>query len=131
MFHDYFLKNVPIITVGDQVRNKLDPIVEKADMILTMFPGKLKFTILLLDKVTDVRASWKQKYRTRTDYVAFYSRQNKTIYISVNEISLRILAHELAHAIIDQYYCTYNSCTLILENEHEVLAHLVELRIEF
>lgn len=126
----YRLKNVKIGTVGNEVRNKLDAIVEKAEMILNLFPKELKFNVRLLDKEIDVWGSYKVRYGIGAHHIAFYSPQNKTIYISVDDVSLGLLAHELAHAIIDQYYCTYNSCMLIPIALHEALAQLVEYRIE-
>ncbi len=100
-------------------------------MILNMFPKGFKVNVILLNKDTDVWASYKLRYGTSAHYIAFYSFRNKTIYISVDDVSLRILAHELAHAIIDQYYCTYTSCRLIPGAVHEAFAQLVENKIGF
>jgi hypothetical protein len=127
----YRLGNVIVRTVGDELRNKLDAIVEKAEIILNMFPETLKFNVMLLSEDSDVWASYKHRYGNPAHYIAFYSPQSNTIYISVEDVSLRILAHEIAHVIIDQYFCTYRSCVLVPVAVQEDLARLVEYRMGY
>jgi hypothetical protein len=132
-FRDYSYRgrNLIIDTVGNEVGKKLDAIVEKTEIILHMFPRKLKFNVRLLNKDTDVWASYRNRYGALAHYMAFYSPQADTIYISVEDVSLRILAHELAHVIIDKYFCTYSSCVLVPVAVQEELAQFVEYKIVY
>jgi hypothetical protein len=89
-----------------------------------MFPRELKITIVLLSTDDEVQRIYRDKYGRRVDYIAFYSPRDKTIFISVNDISLGVLAHELAHVIIDRYYGIPTPV-----NIHEILAQYVESHI--
>jgi len=120
----YLIRNKTSITADDEVKNKLDAIVERIETILDMFPRELKFTIVLLSTDDEVQRIYRDKYGRRVDYIAFYSPRDKTIFISVNDISLGVLAHELAHVIIDRYYGIPTPV-----NIHEILAQYVESHI--
>lgn len=72
--------------------NRVDRIVDRVKAILDMQPDKFKIDIYLhrgpLDK----------------NKVAYYEHRNKSIYISVDYTTDGVLAHEVAHAIISQYF---------------------------
>lgn len=38
--------------------------------------------------------------------IAFYSHKNRAVYVSIDEITAGVLAHEVAHAIINSYFPT-------------------------
>ncbi len=114
-------RNKNSITVVDKVKNKLDVIVERVKTILDMFPGDLKFRIMLLPSDANIQKIYRYKYQKSVDYIAFYSPEEKTIFISVNDIKLEVLAHELAHVILDHYFAVSPPVKI-----HEVLAQFVE-----
>jgi hypothetical protein len=120
----YLLKNRPSITVEDEVGNKVDVIIERVETILEMFPRDVKFTIILLPSEDEVQAVYKNKYGRSVDYIAFYAPKDKILYISVSDVELGVLAHEIAHVIIDFYY-NISTPTKI----HEVLAQYVETHL--
>jgi hypothetical protein len=120
----YLMRNKKSVTVTEEIGNKIDVIIERVETILEMFPRELKFTIVLLSTDDEVQRIYRDKYGRRVDYIAFYSPRDKTIFISVNDISLGVLAHELAHVIID---CYYGIPTPV--NIHEILAQYVESHI--
>lgn len=118
----YLLKNKKIITIEDEVINKVDVIVERVQDVLSMYPKEVSFKIVLLSKSNDVQVIFKNKYKRDVDYIAFYSPNDKTIYLSVKDIDLGILVHEVAHVIVDLYYGTPTPSKI-----HEVLAQYVEM----
>ncbi len=121
----YAARNRPSITVEDEVRNKVDVIVERVKAVLAMFPNNLNFTIILLHSDTDVQKVYAAKFRKKVDFISFYSPRDKTVYISVDDVRLGVLAHELAHVVIDFYYVTPTPVKI-----HEVLAQFVESHLE-
>jgi hypothetical protein len=121
----YLMRNKKSITVTEEIGNKMDVIVERVEAILEMFPRELKFTIVLLSTDEEVQKVYREKYGRRVDYIAFYSPRDKTVYISVNDIRLGVLAHELGHVIIDRYYGIPTPV-----NIHEILAQYVESHLE-
>lgn len=117
----YLMRNRGSVTTGDEVKNKVDVIIERVESILEMYPRELKFHIVLLPSDNEVQEIFRKKYRRNADYIAFYSPGDKTVYVSVKDIELTVLAHEIGHVIIDFYYGIATPQKL-----HEVLAQYVE-----
>lgn len=121
----YHLRNKQSLTIEDEVKNKVDLIVERVESILEMFPRSLKFSIVLMASEDDVQTMFKDKYGKKVDYIAFYSPKDKTIYLSVRDVRLGVLAHEIAHVVIDHYYDISTPSKI-----HEVLAQYVETHLK-
>jgi hypothetical protein len=112
-------------TVGDEVVNKVDIIVGRVEAVLEMFPKNLSLTVTLLPSEKEVQRIYREKYGVDVDYIAFYSPKDETIYISVNDARLGVLAHEVAHAVIDHYFGVSPPAKI-----HEVLSQFVESHLE-
>jgi hypothetical protein len=121
----YAARNKMSITVEDEVRNKVDVILERVKAVLAMFPGNLNFIIILLPSDTDVQKVYIGKFGKKVDFISFYSQREKIVYISVDDVRLGVLAHELAHVVIDFYYETPTPVKV-----HEILAQFVESHLE-
>lgn len=119
-----FVRKTNIVTVEDEVLAKIDTIIEKAETILEMFPDQLFMKIVLLEKSADVARVFKEKYGKNVNYLAFYSLSEDTIYISVDDVTLEVLSHEIGHAIIDHYFKVRPPY-----NVHELMAQFVQKRI--
>jgi len=117
----YLLRNKQSITVSDEVANKVDVLIEKVETILEMFPRDVQFSIVLLASDREVQNIYRSKYRRSVDYIAFYSPRDRTIFVSVSDVRLGVLAHEIAHVIIDSYYGVRTPTKI-----HELLAQYVE-----
>jgi len=74
--------------------HRVDRIVERVQTILDMRPHNFHVDIYLHRGLTDRRM------------VAFYEERSKSIRISVDYTTDGVLAHEIAHAVIDQYFVT-------------------------
>jgi hypothetical protein len=99
----------------------MDVLIERVETILEMYPKELKFNITLLSSDNEVQDVFRKKYGRTVNYISFYSPRDKTIYVSVKDIELGVLAHEIAHVIIDFYYGMSTPRKI-----HEVLAQYVE-----
>jgi hypothetical protein len=117
----YLLRNRGSVTTGDEIKNKVDVIVERVESILEMYPRELKFHIILLPSDNEVQEIFRKKYGRNVDYIAFYSPRDKTVYVSVQDIELTVLAHEIGHVIIDFYYGIATPRKI-----HEVLSQYIE-----
>jgi hypothetical protein len=120
----YYLANKTIITVEDEVLAKLDTIIEKAETVLEMFPDKLNITVVLLPSKKEVGAMYFAKYGKEANHIAYYSLQEDTVYISVDDAKLRVIAHEIGHAIVDHYFQVRPPYTI-----HELMAQFTEKHI--
>lgn len=99
-----YLQKSALVTVEDEALAKLDVVIEKAEAVLDMFPAKLHITVVLLSSQGEVSAMFMRKYGKQADHIAYYSLSEDTIYVSVEDVSLRVLAHELGHAVVDHYF---------------------------
>jgi hypothetical protein len=90
-----------------------------------MFPNEVKFTVSLLSSDDEVQRIYRSKYGKSVDYIAFYSPRDKTVFVSVKDIDTGVLAHEIAHVIIDLFYGIATPAKI-----HEVLAQYVETHLK-
>ena len=108
----------------DEIKNKVDVIVERVIVVLDMRPSNVHFQLVLLPTDDDVQQVYRTKYNRKVDYIAFYAPKDKTVYISVNDVRIGVFAHEIGHLIIDLYYNTATPSKI-----HEVLAQFVETHL--
>jgi len=121
---NFIVRKKNIITVEDEVLAKIDTIIEKAEVILDMFPDNMLIHIVLLKTSSGVNRIYKQKYGKKANHIAYYSLTEDTIYISVKNARLRVLAHEIGHAIVDHYFKVRPPY-----NIHELMAQFTEKHI--
>ena len=119
-----YMRRKNVITVEDEVLAKIDTIVEKAETILDMFPDNLHITIVLLEDKRAVGRMFQSKYGKRVNHIAYYSLSEDTIYMSVDDARLRVLAHEIGHAIVDHFFKVRPPY-----NIHELMAQFTEKHI--
>jgi hypothetical protein len=120
----YYMNKAKGITVDEEVKGKLDVISIRVQAVLEMMPDDLKFRIVLLKSKRDVKRIFKEKYRKEAAYIAFYSPRERAVYVSVRDVGLNVLSHEIAHAVIDHYFGRKPSGKI-----HEVLAQYAEVQI--
>jgi len=77
--------------------------LESADILdihVYSFEGNIKF----LFNQNDVEIVFKDYFKQSLGERSFYIADNKTIYISYEDLTLGMLAHEIAHAIMSAYF---------------------------
>jgi hypothetical protein len=117
----YLVSNRTPLTAAEETGYKLDAIVERVETVLDMYPRGLKFTMVLLPSSKDVQKVWMSKYGRSPDYIAFYSPRDKTLFVSVDDVRVGVLAHELTHVILVSYFGISPP-----DKTQEVLAQFVE-----
>jgi len=115
------LRNQKIFTVQDEVKSKVDLVVEKVESVLEMFPDILQFKMKVMATSDEVQQVYLAKYGRQVDHIAYYSLKEKTIYISTDDANLRVMAHEIGHTVVDHYYKNPTPSKI-----HEVLAQFAE-----
>jgi hypothetical protein len=103
----------------------LDDIFEKAEVALDIFPQPLqKINVLLCDDYVEVRKVYKERYQKDFDGIAFISLGRMEIVISIPDTNLNVFAHEVGHAIVEQYFKPRPPYIL-----HELMAQYCEKHI--
>ena len=118
------IKKKNLITIEDEVYAKINIIVEKVEVALDMFPDSLHFKLVVLPSASEVSGIYKKKYGKSVNHIAYYSMNEKTIYISADDTRLRVLAHEIGHMVVDHFFKVRPPY-----NIHELLAQFAEKHV--
>jgi len=86
-----------------------------------MFPDGLKTMIVLCEDRDEVSSVFLERYGKKVNYIAFMSKSEKTIWLSVPDARRERLAHEFGHIIVETYLPGK-----IGNNIHELLAQYCE-----
>ncbi|MDX9786776.1 MAG: hypothetical protein RBT11_08365 [Desulfobacterales bacterium] len=120
----YLLQGKKSETIQDEVCNKIDLIIEKVETILDMYPAKIKVIIVVYSSTEGVQKDFQRIYNKKTDYIAFYSPIENTVFYSAKHASLRVVSHEIAHMVVENYFAVSPPPKI-----HEVLAQYAEMHI--
>lgn len=87
-----------------QLAAKCDTLFHRAQELLDMYPPGIHVTVKVArarEQITTIHAA---RYGYGTEAIAFYVVENNTIYAAMGDVSESVLAHEMAHCIIDHYF---------------------------
>ncbi len=87
----------------DKVITKVDVLFERVQKILDMRKKMDKVTINIYENKDQLKDAFFRIYKKQCRIRAWYRYRNNTVYINVKDLHEGMLAHELAHAIIDHY----------------------------
>ena len=87
----------------DKLKKKVDALYERVQDILDMRKRMKKVTINIYHNKKQLHAAYHEIYKKPCKLRAWYIYEYNTIYINVNDLHEGMLAHELAHSIIDHY----------------------------
>ena len=86
-----------------KIGRKVDTLYERVQEILDMRKWFKKVSINLYADKKELAAAYVDLYRQPCQVRAWYVFTLNTIYVNVDDVHEEILAHEMAHAIIDHY----------------------------
>lgn len=90
--------------IEDIVAEKFDAIFTKVQDILDMYPSKIHVTINIYKNSDGLNTAYEEIFNEPGTAPSFYIYKTNTIYTTENAIREGILAHEMAHCIIDHYF---------------------------
>jgi hypothetical protein len=92
------------VTLEDEVKNKIDVIIEKVEAVLEMFPKKVKFQLYLVEDEAAVKKVSKSKRLAKKPLIGFFNPKTFDIYLSVEDVNLKVFAHEVGHMIVESFF---------------------------
>ena len=113
------------VTPEEEVAQRLDRLLKRAEELLDMYPPKLKITIKIFADSNSLNDAYFKMFGTHPDYKAFHIYQYQTIYTSEETISDSVIIHEMGHAIVDNYFSTNPPPKV-----SELLATYVDMHLE-
>jgi len=88
----------------EQLATKCDTIFRRAQELLDMYPPGIHVTVKVARAHGQIRDVHAARYGYGTEAIAFYIFENNTIYATAGDLSESVLAHEMAHCVIDHYF---------------------------
>ena len=89
--------------IRSQTKKKLDALYERVQEILDMRKRMRPVVIKIYGTKKQLHAAYDDVYGKPCQMRAWYIYETNTIYVTVEDIHEGILAHEMAHAVIDHY----------------------------
>ncbi len=102
-----FLSETASQELEGKIREKIDALYERVQEILDMLKkSEKKVSINLYPGKKMLAQAYKKIFGAELNIRAWYLYEINTIFINIDDIDERMLAHEMAHAIIDNYMTT-------------------------
>jgi hypothetical protein len=93
--------------------------------ILGMYPDKAEIKIKIYKNRRDMGAELSYFSQADKDCKSFYVYRLNTIYASEQDMTDSVIAHEMAHAVVDNYFSTTPPVKMA-----EILATNVDVRLD-
>jgi hypothetical protein len=117
-------KDIRELSLPGVVTRKFDVIRINVELILDMHPRGRLVAFNVLPGQDEVEDILRLKYGSDKKYKAFYSKRDKHIYIAADKVNTNVVAHELAHAVVD-----LELGSSVPEAVHEILARYVDAHL--
>jgi len=91
---------------AETAREEVDRLVYHVRTLLDMHPPLLRFNIIVLSDYNEIRKAYASLGFDGPAPIAFYRQRSQTIYVSVDKLTPGVLAHEVAHAVINAFFST-------------------------
>jgi hypothetical protein len=89
--------------LGDTTAKKVDAIYQRVQEILDMKRSMRKIVINVYHDTWELQAVFTRIYQRPCRIRAWYRFLNNTVYVNARDLNEGMLAHEMAHSIIDNY----------------------------
>jgi hypothetical protein len=89
--------------IENEIKLKVDAVYEKVQEILDMRKSMEKVTIYISHDKQELHSLYQKIFKTPCHLRAWYVYELNAVYINVDDIHEGIIAHEIAHSIIDHY----------------------------
>lgn len=92
------------LSTDEILSGKFDAIFAKVGEILDMYPSKVHVAVNIYKTQEGLDEAYEGIFSEKNSTVSFYVYKTNTIYTTERAITEGILAHEMAHCIIDHYF---------------------------
>lgn len=92
------------LSIEGIISDKFDAIFNKAEELLDMYPARIHVAINIYKTRETLDEVYEEFFNEPNKAISFYIYKTNTIYTLESELNENILAHEMAHCIIDHYF---------------------------
>lgn len=100
---DQLFSSLQLDNLREIIKKKVDALYERVQEILDMHKKMQKVTIKIYRDRPQLHDAYLRIYKNTCHFRAWYIYENNTVYLNMNDLHEGMLAHELAHSIIDHY----------------------------
>jgi hypothetical protein len=115
----------PAYSVEDRILARLESILLRVEQILGMDPPYMDIKVKVFRNRRELSQEYFGLFGAVQNYKSFYINSQDTIYTSMQDVSDSEMSHEMAHAIIDNYFKVMPP-----EKTAELLATYVDSHLE-
>ena len=114
----------PIKKAGDEILYKFDLVFLKVQELLDMRPPKIHLDVKIYQRKEELDRIYVEIFNEEGKFIAFYIFKLNTLFACEEKISASVVAHEIAHCIIDHYFTIPPP-----QKIGEMIAHYAELHL--
>ena len=92
------------LSVKEMLTDKFDAIFNRVEDILDMYPSDIHVSINIYKTKDALDKAYEEIFNEPNKTISFYVYNTNTIYTTESVVNEGILAHEMAHCIIDHYF---------------------------
>ena len=92
------------LSAEDMLSKKFDAIFSRVQDILDMYPSKIHITVNIYRDNRGLDAAYEKLFNELNITRSFYVYKTNILYTTQDAITENILAHEMAHCIVDHYF---------------------------
>ncbi len=85
-------------------KSRVDRIVERVEQILDMHPPDIHIKIYIYPSYKELSLKYIGTGSFGKSPIAFYNHKTRAIYLSLSDTTDGVLAHEIAHAVINSFF---------------------------
>jgi hypothetical protein len=115
----------PTYSIENRIISRLESILMRTEQILAMNPSSMEIKIKIFRNRRELSQEYVSLFGAVQNYKSFYIHSQDTIYTSMQDISDSVMSHEMAHAVIDNYFQVVPP-----EKTAELLATYVDSHLE-
>ncbi len=91
-------------SIEETLSEKFDAIFSRVEDILDMYPSRINVRVNVYKNREGLDRAYEEIFDEPNKAVSFYIYKTNTIYTTERAVTEGILAHEMAHCIIDHYF---------------------------
>lgn len=108
----------------DELSYKFDVVFLKVQELLDMRPQDVRLDVKIYPSKEDIDKIYVKLFNERGGFIAFYVFNLNTLFACEEKISVSVVAHEMAHCILDHHFTMQPPKKIA-----ELLAHYAELHL--
>lgn len=90
--------------IESRILSRLESILLRVEEILAMYPENMEIKIRIYRDREELSQQYSQMFGSVERYKSFYVHPMNTIFTSMTDVTDSEMSHEMAHAVIDNYF---------------------------